>query len=364
MPELKPSLDSDFLAPGPLLRWLAETLEAAEEASHGQLQLAALECAEKSNFAIDGDLELAGSLLAGHEGRESSINQALNAQLKRDIEQFAQNFFRHDLESRQFLFEELRKRCVENSTLADRLGLLERGLQIDTAALVELEGDVAHLAELALELFVLPQPKQSRVRRERLREIFAKTEGGAFADAPEWRGVVKLLRILQPQLASLDEALMQHLTWSPGGKKRAKKLSHTFYWLNKEIGLLQALTAGPTLTLFGIIIAYFTFFVDHSRNGPNHIRSDWQPPAFSRNTDPEWGKQAAIDFANLQVAIELVEDHGRDETLALLDRLLALPPGTPDVPSVEQLNGIKSAVERIAPLSDAESIEAPQETPE
>ncbi|MFT4557265.1 MAG: hypothetical protein ACI92S_002628 [Planctomycetaceae bacterium] len=347
MPELKPSLDSDFLAPGPLLRWLAETLEAAEEASHGQLQIAALECAENSNFAIDGDLELAGSLLAGHEGRESSINQALNAQLKRDIEQFAQNFFRHDLESRQFLFEELRKRCVENSTLADRLGLLERGLQVDTAALVELEGDVAHLAELAIELFVLPLPKQSRVRRERLREIFTRTEGGAFADAPEWRGVVKLLRISQPQIASLDEALMQHLTWSPGGKKRARSLSRAMNWLNDDVTLLRCLTSAPALILIGVFVVAFASIVNTFRNSRPVPERNWSSPTHQEI------KSFEIDRSPQDEAM-----------LESLGRILAQPVGSPDTPAAEEVNALKAADESMAPNSNSKHPDAAHEESE
>ena len=61
------------------------------------------------------------------------------------------------------------------------------------------------------------------------------------------------------------------------------------------------------------------------------------------------------EFLNLEFARKLVDENGREETLALLDRLLALPPGTKDVPSQEDLKAIKSAVERVAPSPDVES---------
>jgi tetratricopeptide (TPR) repeat protein len=222
-PEDLPSPNLLFQETEPLLKnWLNSTLEQPEGSSHGDLQLAALRKIEEYDFTLDGDLELACCLLTGNECRDGARKQAMNAQLKIAVEKFAKEFFTHGVRNRLLLFDDLNEQCREHPDLTDRLSQLQPGLQVDAAVTKDLDGNVAELAKLTLELFLLPQPEKSRMRREWLADIFKTAKRGVYPSNLEWCKAAFELHDKQSQIACLEPALMQSLGWAPEDKKGAR----------------------------------------------------------------------------------------------------------------------------------------------
>lgn len=217
-PDSVPSPDGDFLASEPLLRnWLSSTLEQSSETSRADLQLATLKKIEEYDFAVDPDLELACSLLAGNECRDGSQKLAVRSQLKKEVEQFAQEFFSHEVRNRLLLFEELNERCSEHAGLVARLNLLKPGLQVDAAAVEGLDGKTAELGNLTLELFVLPHLEQAQTRRQRLSELLESSPKSAKAALQDWQSAATELRKTRPQIAMLDDVSINALSYASAG---------------------------------------------------------------------------------------------------------------------------------------------------
>ena len=291
-PDSVPSPDADSLAADPMLRnWLSSTLEQPAEASRAELQLAALKMIEEYEFAVDADLDLACSLLAGNECRDGARKQAVHSQLKKEVEQFAHEFFSHEVRNRLLLFGDLNERCSEHAGLVARLSRLKPGQQIDATAVEGLEGKVAELAKLTLELFVLPQPEQTQLLRERLTEIFENTPKGGQIDNPEWCKAAFAFHDELPHVAALAPTLMKGLGWSPENRERTRAR----YTIRKPTEPKPRATSrsfagfGPVLRVVIVIATMATLFIVRLKlkQTTREYQQDLSSSEYSPNVAPQ-----------------------------------------------------------------------------
>lgn len=206
----------DNSRPAVLDAWLRTKLEQPEDASTDDIRRALMDRIEAGEFATDEQLELAGCLFSGRPHLTDSEEFATEAQLRRSVTEFNSEFFSLAPEPRRDRLKRLQKEVAGYPALEMRLRHPQDALRVDARDVELLNGTTRELADLILELYVLPQPEKASVRRERLQEILSDDSDNK--DSREWRQATFRLLKRCPQVARLDVNLLQALGWSPSGE--------------------------------------------------------------------------------------------------------------------------------------------------
>jgi hypothetical protein len=188
--------------------------------------------------------------------------------LRREVENFASQFFRLPATNRKLRWQDLRKRCGSAPYLVARLRRLEPGLGLpEPVALLAAEEDphVRNLAARLCQLFAC-RPTEGIVRREELLREMGQDPLSA-ADAAE------RLQKHYIGIAGLDSALVNHLiSWRHAGEAEPDKhvvapSSETVDKIFKTF--LQVAVVTAVLILAGAMLRRFLDIMrDSNRNVP------------------------------------------------------------------------------------------------
>ena len=205
--------------PPALRRWAAEQLGLDENFSAGDVQSAFLARLRESDFTPPQAWVSAFHLLqrglpdrwsADHEAARRSWEELLHE----EIESFAAKFFSLDIASRQQRWRELRARCESFSPrLSARLAALEKGLEIDAAAIPREGSPIGDLAREVMRLFVLRPAERAAARRA----LIIESQG----DADRWYEAACGLGFRYAPFAALDPAFVDY--WKESNQREGRR---------------------------------------------------------------------------------------------------------------------------------------------
>lgn len=127
--------------------------------------------------------------------------------LRRDVESFAAKMFHLPPAQRRQRWSELREQCQGWSVPLARCEALQRGLDVDLAALDREKPDVAALGQLLCEMSI-QVPSRRAVMRQQIRDLW-KDEPYLSSRA------AKRLRSRHPKFAALDPGLVEECVKAP-----------------------------------------------------------------------------------------------------------------------------------------------------
>ena len=194
--------------------WLRTKLELPDGVSPDDIRRALMDRIESGEFATDDQLELAGCLYSGRSGLAESEQFAVEAQLRRRVDEFNRQFFSFPTEERRARLQALQRAVDGFPALQIQLRHSQDALLVDVREVERLDGTVRKLAELIVETYVLPQPERAHARREHLQEILAEAPPSMDNDNLEWRQAAATLMRQCPQIGLLDTGLLRSLGWS------------------------------------------------------------------------------------------------------------------------------------------------------
>jgi hypothetical protein len=195
--------------PEDLRRWAGGQLKVGPEASAAQVRAAALAALPDEEFVPPESWQHALRLLSRPREQRPASAAALRDytdELRSEVEEFAADFFDLDPPERRRQWQALCDRAGGFAPVAARLGLLERGLDIDRASLPTEPPRVAELANEVCDLFVLRPAARAARRRAFLQGI--RTSEGTLND---WQEAARRLRADYPAVADLELHLVGEL---------------------------------------------------------------------------------------------------------------------------------------------------------
>lgn len=201
--------------PGELDAWLRFKLEQPDDVSPDDIRRALMDKIESGEFAIDEQLELASCLVSGRPHLAESEEFAVEAQLRRRVDDFNRHFFEFPPATRGAELNNILEAVKSYPALQMRLKHTADALHADARQVDALTGTTKKLAELILRTYVLPQPEQANARRQRVQDILKDAPGGQGNDNLEWRDAAGRLMKQCPGIARLDFGLLHSLGWNP-----------------------------------------------------------------------------------------------------------------------------------------------------
>lgn len=204
--------------PPALRRWAAEQLGLDEDASAEQAQRAFLARLRESEFspppAWASALGLWRQGLPDRWDAHAAARRIWEGLLRDEVEVFASEFFSLDVGERQRRFRELRASCEPFSPqLSARLAALEKGLEIDAAAVPREGSPVGDLARHVMRLFVLRPAERAATRRALIVESQGATD--------RWHEAACGLGFRYAPFAALDSALVDY--WKEANQREGRR---------------------------------------------------------------------------------------------------------------------------------------------
>jgi hypothetical protein len=204
-----------------LRSWAIAHLGLGNSATPDQIQAAVFSRARRDAFVPPPPTDFAFRFLSGaYEATESDFGwqQAraeVEAQLRKEVDDFAGRFFAMPPEDRQRKWKELWGRCSWVQSLRAHLELLKPALTLVPADVAGGEGPRAQLADMLCQLYVQRPPERARLRESLWGELAGEMDF--------WQSTAQDLREHCPRLVALDPVFFARLADPEQHAERARQ---------------------------------------------------------------------------------------------------------------------------------------------